>query len=62
MSEVKVVEDDMFVDERGKINSLNNFTFEEVRRIYFIHHPDKFIIRGWHGHKHEKKIVLLCKR
>ena len=55
MSEVKVVEGKIFIDERGKINSLNNFTFDDVQRIYFIHHPDKSVIRGWHGHKHEKK-------
>jgi dTDP-4-dehydrorhamnose 3,5-epimerase-like enzyme len=55
MSEINIVEGEIFVDERGKINSLNNFTFDDVQRIYFIHHPDKSVIRGWHGHKHEKK-------
>jgi dTDP-4-dehydrorhamnose 3,5-epimerase-like enzyme len=55
MSEINIIEGEIFVDERGKINSLNNFTFDDVQRIYFIHHPDKSIIRGWHGHKHEKK-------
>jgi dTDP-4-dehydrorhamnose 3,5-epimerase-like enzyme len=55
MSEVKVVEGEIFIDERGKINSLNNFTFDDVQRIYFIHHHDKSIVRGWHGHKNEKK-------
>jgi len=55
MSEIKVVEGEIFVDERGKISSLNDFTFEDVQRIYFIHHPDKSVIRGWHGHQKEKK-------
>lgn len=55
MSEINIVEGEIFVDERGKINSLNNFTFDDVQRIYFIHHPDKSIVRGWHGHKHENK-------
>jgi dTDP-4-dehydrorhamnose 3,5-epimerase-like enzyme len=55
MSEIKVVEGEIFFDERGKISSLNNFIFEEVQRIYFIYHPDQTIIRGWHGHKNEKK-------
>ena len=55
MSEVVVVEGEIFVDERGNINSLNNFTFQDVHRIYFIHHHDKSIIRGWHGHRYEKK-------
>ena len=55
MSEIKVVDGEIFFDERGKISSLNDFTFDDVQRIYFIHHPDKSIIRGWHGHKKEKK-------
>ena len=55
MSDIELVEGEIFVDERGKINSLNNFAFDDVQRIYFIHHPDKSIVRGWHGHKHEKK-------
>jgi dTDP-4-dehydrorhamnose 3,5-epimerase-like enzyme len=55
LSEINIVEGEIFIDERGKINSLNNFTFDDVQRIYFIYHSDKSIIRGWHGHKYEKK-------
>jgi dTDP-4-dehydrorhamnose 3,5-epimerase-like enzyme len=61
MSEIKVVEGEIFLDERGTISSLNNFTFQGVQRIYFIHHPDKSIIRGWHGHKQEKKWFFCVK-
>jgi dTDP-4-dehydrorhamnose 3,5-epimerase-like enzyme len=55
LSEINIVEGEIFLDERGKINSLNNFTFDDVHRFYFIHHRDKSIVRGWHGHKYEKK-------
>jgi len=55
MSAIKTVKGEIFIDERGKIASLNNFSFDEVKRIYFIHHPDTSVYRGWHGHQLEKK-------
>lgn len=55
MSEIKVIEGEIFRDHRGVITSLNDFRFPGVERIYFIHHPDASVVRGWHGHKFEKK-------
>ena len=42
-------------DIRGFIMSLNDFHLEGVERTYTIHHPDSSIVRGWHGHQHERK-------
>lgn len=53
--EIKVVEGEIFRDERGRINSLNDFRFEGVERCYFIHHPDTSVVRGWHAHRYERK-------
>jgi len=55
MEEIKVVKGEMFEDKRGQIASINNFSFDEIKRTYTLHHPDISIVRGWHGHKHEKK-------
>ena len=55
MAAVKVIDGEIFRDQRGQISSLNAFRFPGVERFYFIHHPDTSVIRGWHGHKHEKK-------
>ena len=56
MSEIKVIQGEIFCDERGQISSLNAFRFaDEVKRFYFIHHPDVSVIRGWHAHQYEKK-------
>jgi len=55
MSEIKIIQGEIFIDERGKISSLNDFCFDDVQRFYFIHHPDKNVVRGWHGHQFEKK-------
>lgn len=55
MSKIEIIQGEIFNDHRGRISSLNAFDFEGVERFYIIHHPDKSVIRGWHGHKHEKK-------
>ncbi len=55
MEKIKTIQGEIFTDYRGKITSLNAFDFKDVERFYFIHHPNKDIIRGWHGHKFEKK-------
>jgi len=55
MADVKVIDGEIFRDQRGQISSLNAFRFPGVERFYFIHHPDVSVIRGWHGHQHEKK-------
>lgn len=60
-SKIKVIDGEIFSDYRGEIYSLNNFHLEEVKRCYTIHHPDKDIIRGWHGHQFEKKWFVCIK-
>ena len=55
MSQIELIEGEIFNDHRGQISSMNNFKFGEVERYYFIHHPDPSIIRGWHAHQFEKK-------
>lgn len=55
MADVKIIDGEIFRDQRGQISSLNAFRFPGVERFYFIHHPDISVIRGWHGHQHEKK-------
>ena len=55
MADVKIIDGEIFRDQRGQISSLNAFRFPGVERFYFIHHPDTSVIRGWHAHQHEKK-------
>lgn len=55
MSDIKVIEGEIFRDHRGQISSLNAFHFEGVKRTYIIHHPDASVVRGWHGHQNERK-------
>ena len=55
MSDIQIVEGEIFQDQRGQINSLNSFHFDGVKRAYFIHHPDTSVVRGWHAHQRERK-------
>ena len=55
MADVKIIDGEIFRDQRGQISSLNAFRFPGVERFYFIHHPDTSVLRGWHAHQHEKK-------
>lgn len=55
MSNIKVIDGEIFRDARGQISSLNSLEFEGIERCYFIHHPDISVVRGWHGHQFEKK-------
>lgn len=52
---IQLLSGEIFKDYRGQISSLNDFRFDGVERVYFIHHPDASVVRGWHGHQHEKK-------
>jgi len=55
MSDIRIIEGEIFRDHRGQICSLNSFHFDGVKRAYIIHHPDISVVRGWHAHQHERK-------
>ena len=51
----EIIEGGFFEDLRGKIQYVNDFHFENVKRFYLITHPDKSIVRAWQGHQQETK-------
>lgn len=44
-----------FTDHRGTMRFVNDFRFGDVKRFYFIKHPDTTVVRAWQGHQFEKK-------
>lgn len=48
-------------DERGEICFVNDFTFPDIKRFYVIKNHSIKIIRGWIGHKIEKKYFFAVK-
>lgn len=55
IEEPNLIKGDCYSDERGILRFVNDFRFNDVRRFYFIKHPNISIIRAWQGHRFEKK-------
>lgn len=56
MTEIpKIIKGGSFTDERGIMRFVNDFHFRDVKRFYFIKHPDASVVRAWQGHQFEKK-------
>jgi dTDP-4-dehydrorhamnose 3,5-epimerase-like enzyme len=50
-----IIKGDFFEDERGRLEFINSFKLDSVKRIYFIENSDSIKFRGWQGHKIEKR-------
>jgi len=50
-----IIKGDFFEDERGRLDFINSFKLDNVKRIYFIENSDSMKFRGWQGHKIEKR-------
>lgn len=51
----QVIKGGFFEDERGSMRFVNEFSFGDVKRFYFIKHPNTTFVRAWQGHQFEKK-------
>lgn len=49
---------DVFIDTRGKVSFVNDFTFSKIKRFYVAENDKKGTVRAWHGHKHEAKYIF----
>ena len=57
--EVRLLEGNIAVDDRGQLMFCNDFDMAPVRRFYMVsNHQTKFI-RAWHAHKNESKFVVV---
>lgn len=51
----KIISGGKHRDERGNLFFNNDLDFGQVKRIYFIENINTSIVRGWQGHKIEKR-------
>jgi dTDP-4-dehydrorhamnose 3,5-epimerase-like enzyme len=51
----KLIEGANFTDERGGLNFFNEFDMSQIVRMYEISPSSIDSVRGWQGHKEEKK-------
>ena len=61
MTPISIMDGEIFADERGTISCLNEFDLSKAKRFYLIHQPDPAVLRGWHGHRLEKKWFFCVK-
>ena len=51
----KIITGDCHIDQRGTLIYNNNFDATCVKRVYFIENSNDSVVRGWQGHKIEKR-------
>lgn len=58
MNEPYIIEGGKHIDERGRINFVNDFNMSLVKRLYYTEHFSTDIIRAWQAHIVEKRWFL----
>ena len=48
-------------DDRGKVTFVNDFDMTDVKRSYVVTNTLLKTVRAWHGHRNEKKWVVVQK-
>lgn len=61
MDKPKIIEGENYYDDRGCLNFINNFNFNNVKRFYEVSNHTRNFIRAWHGHRQEEKFVYVSK-
>ena len=54
-SDIEWIKGGIAKDERGQIRYVNDFDMSSVKRFYIIRNSDVELIRGWRGHRIEKR-------
>ena len=61
MSEPKLIQGNLSVDDRGQVSFVNGFNFTGIKRFYTVTNHRQGFIRAWHAHKKESKYVTVVK-
>lgn len=56
-----IIAGDKHIDNRGRVNFVNDFDMHMIRRMYSIENLDASVIRAWQGHKIENKWFYVAK-
>ena len=57
--EPKLLEGQCSVDDRGQLTFCNTFDFKGVKRFYMVENHSTQVIRAWHGHMKESKVLFV---
>ena len=55
----QLIEGGSVVDDRGEVGFINGFSFDKVKRFYWVGNHRSGFIRAWHAHKREAKYVTV---
>ena len=61
MTEPKLIEGGLAVDDRGSVTFANGFDFVGVKRFYKVVNHGTEVVRAWHGHLKEGKYVYVAR-
>jgi len=61
MSELKLIQGNLSVDDRGRVSFVNDFNFSGVKRFYTVSNHRQGFIRAWHAHKKESKYLTVVR-
>ena len=61
MSELKLMQGGIAIDDRGEVGFVNDFDFSSVKRFYTVKNHQQGFIRAWHAHRKESKYVTVVK-
>jgi len=59
MKKPKIIEGNLFTDDRGFLSFVNDFNFSDIKRFYMVENHQQGFIRAWHGHKKEEKYIFV---
>ena len=60
MTEPKIIQGGLSVDDRGWLSFVNDFDFSRVKRFYQVENHSRDTIRAFHGHLVEEKFVYVA--
>jgi len=56
--EPKIINGNIFLDDRGELTFNNSFKFRSIKRFYTVTNHSNNFVRAWHGHQKEEKYFL----
>lgn len=59
MEAITLLAGNIFVDDRGTLSCVNDFSFKDIKRFYQIENFDTDTTRAFHGHMKEAKYVYV---
>lgn len=59
MSEPKLIDGGVSIDDRGQVGFINGFSLDGIKRFYWVSNHRENFVRAWHAHKNEAKYVTV---